>query len=218
MENEVRQCKETINQLIKTLSEKEAAAKDYENRLIVNERNHAFQLHQEADKQRLLKIQLEERSTMIAQLTSQLHRERQQQQQLQTRSRLGQILLPNKPVKISNSESTSIKHLPHRSSSLSQHASPDQDLALLIIKRRPPTPPQQLRPSSSKSIESIDEPSYTKRQRQLLDNHNEMIDSNKSHASRLPGKRTVILPPIPKKSTMPLKALPTAVFEQKGEA
>lgn len=215
LENEVRQCKETINHLSKSLSEKEAATKDYENRLIVNERNHAFQLHQEADKLRLLKIQLEERSTMIAQLTSQLHRERQQQQ-LQTRSRLGQIVLPNKPVKIPNSEST--KRLPNRSSSLSQHASPDQDLALLIIKRRPPTPPQQLRPSSSKSIESIDESSFTKRQRQLLDNHNEMIDSNKINASRLPAKRTVILPPIPKKSTMPLKALPTAVFEQKGEA
>lgn len=215
LENEVRQCKERILQLSELLAEKEALTKDYENRLIVNDRNHAFQLHQEADKQRQLKIQLEERSTTIAQLTSQLHREKQQQ--LQTRTRLGQILLPNKPVKIPSTEQTSTKRLSNRSSSLSHRASPDQDLAVLIVKRRPPTPPQQLRPLSSKSIESIDEQSFTKRQRQLLDHHPETIDSSKNTISRLPAKRSVILPPITKK-TMPLKALPTTVFEQKGEA
>lgn len=218
LENEVRQCKETIDNLTKVVEEKEILTKDYENRLIVNERNHAFQLRQESDKHRQLKIQLDERSSLIAQLTSQLHREKQLQQQFQTRSRLGQILLPNKPVKIPTTDETPTKQFSHRSSSLNHRASPNQDLTVLIVKRRPPTPPQQLRPSSSKSIESNDEQFFSKRQRQLMENHHETtVGSNKTFASRLPTKRSVILPPIGKK-TIPLKALSTAVFQQKGEA
>lgn len=213
LEKEVRQYKETIKNLTKLVEEKESMMKDYENRLLVTERNHAFQLRQETDKHRQLKIELDERSTLIAQLTSQLHREKQQ---CQTRSRLGQILLPNKPVKIPTTDATPISH---RSSSLNHRPSSNQDLAVLIVKRRPPTPPQQLRVSSAKSIEPNDEQFLTKRQRQLLDNHHEpTVDSNKTLvASRLPTKRTVILPPIGKQN-LPLKALSTAVFEQKGEA
>lgn len=224
LENEIQQCKETISSLTKTLEEKEALVKDYENRLIVNERNHALQLRLENDKQRQLKIELEQRSTLIAQLTSQLHREKQVQQQLQTRTRLGQIILPNKPVKVQSTDEpaaqqhlSSAKRSPHRSSSLSQRASPNQDLAVLIVKRRPPTPPQQLRPSSAKSIDSNDEQFYTRRQRQLLDNHVETIDSTKTAASRPSLKRSILLPPLATKA-MPLKALSSAVLEQKGEA
>jgi hypothetical protein len=219
LENEIHQYKETINNTNKILEEKEKLLNDFENRLIVNERKHAFELRLENDKQRQLKIELEQRSTLIAQLTNQLHREKQLQQQLQTRARLGQIILPNKPTKIKTPDESlpSATHLRNRSSSLSQRASPNQDLTVLVVKRRPPTPPQQLRPLSSNSIESNDEQLYTKRQRQLLDSHAETVDSNKITASRLPLKRSTILPPIGKK-TMPLKALGTTVFQQEGEA
>jgi hypothetical protein len=219
LENEIRQCKETINNTNKILEEKEKIINDFENRFIVNERRHALELRLENDKQRQLKIELEQRSTLIAQLTNQLHREKQIQQQLQTRSRLGQIILPDNPTKLKTTDesSTSVKHVPHRSSSLSQRASPNHDLTVLVVKRRPPTPPQQLRPLSSKSIESNDEQAYTKRQRQLLDSHAEMVDSNKVNVSRLPLKRSTLLPPIGNK-TMPLKALATTIFQQEGEA
>jgi len=105
---------------------------------------------------------------------------------------------------------------------LSNRASPNHDLAVLVVKRRPPTPPQQLRiPTppqqlrslSSTSIQSNDEQLYTKRQRQLLNNHTENTDSNKVTLSRQPLKRSTLLPPIGNK-TMPLKALTTTVFQQ----
>jgi len=219
LENEIHQYKETINNTNKILEEKEKLLNDFENRLIVNERKHAFELRLENDKQRQLKIELEQRSTLIAQLTNQLHREKQLQQQLQTRARLGQIILPNKPTKIKTPDESlpSAKHLSNRSSSLSNRASPNHDLTVLIVKRRPPTPPQQLRPLSSTSIQSNDEQLYTKRQRQLLNSHTENTDSNKVTLSRQPLKRSTLLPPIGNK-TMPLKALGTTVFQQEGEA
>jgi hypothetical protein len=225
LENELHQCKETINNLNKIIEEKEKSITDYENRLIVNERKHVLELRLENDKQRQLKIELEQRSTLIAQLTNQLHREKQIQQQLQTRTRLGQIILPNKPTKFPSTTDEpqqqqkhplSAKYLSNRSSSLSHRASPNRDLTVLLIKHRPPTPPQQLRPLSSKSIESNGEQSYTKRQRQLLDSHAETVDSNKIASTRPPPKRSALLPPIGKKS-IPMKALATTVFKQEGE-
>jgi hypothetical protein len=183
-----------------------------------------MELRLENDKQRQLKIELEQRSTLIAQLTNQLHHEKQIQQKLQTRARLGQIILPNKPTKFQSANELqqeqhlpSTKRLSNRSSSLSNRTSPDQDLTVLFVKRRPLTPPQQLRPLSSKSIESNDEQLYTKRQRQLLNIHTENVDPNKITLSRSPLKRSTLLPPIGNK-TMPLKALPTTVFQQQGEA
>jgi hypothetical protein len=223
LENEIHQCKETINNLNKNLEEKEKSINDYENRLIVNERKHALELRLENDKQRQLKIELEQRSTLIAQLTNQLHREKQIQQKLQTRARLGQIILPDKPIKFQSAlepqqqqHPLSAKRLPNRSTSLNNRASPNQDLTVLLVKRRPPTPPQQLRPLSSESIRSNDEQSYTKRQRQLLNSHAENVDSNKITSSRPSLKRSTLLPPIGNK-TMPLKALSTTVFQQEGE-
>jgi hypothetical protein len=223
LENEIHQCKETIKNLNKILEEKEKLINDYENRLIVNERKHASELRLENDKQRQLKIELEQRSTLIAQLTNQLHREKQVQQQLQNRVRLGQIILPNKPTKLPSTDEQqhhplSAKRLSNRSSSLSNRASPDPDLTkILLIKRRPPTPPQQLRPLSSKSNESNDEQSYTKRQRQLLSSHAENVDSNKTTSSRSSIKLSTVLPPIITRK-MPLKALATTTFQQEGEA
>ncbi|CAF4700114.1 unnamed protein product, partial [Rotaria magnacalcarata] len=81
--------KQTINDLNRIVEEKEKSINDYENRLIVNERKHTQELRLEIGKQRQLKIELEQRSTLIAQLTNQLYREKQlQQQQVQTRARL----------------------------------------------------------------------------------------------------------------------------------
>ncbi|CAF1041244.1 unnamed protein product [Rotaria sp. Silwood1] len=224
LENEIHQCKQTINDLNKVLEEKEKSINDYENRFIVNERKHGLELRLELDKQRQLKIELEQRSTLIAQLTNQLHREKQLQQQLQNRARLGQMILPNKPTKFQSASEvqqkqhlSSAKQLSNRSSSLSNRASPDQDLTKgLLIKRRPPTPPQQLRPLSSKSIESNDEQSYTKRQRQLLNTHAENIDSNKVTSFRPSIKLSTVLPPIVNRK-VPLKALPTTTVQQEGE-
>ncbi|CAF1550126.1 unnamed protein product [Rotaria magnacalcarata] len=225
LENEIHQCKQTINDLNRIVEEKEKSINDYENRLIVNERKHTQELRLEIDKQRQLKIELEQRSTLIAQLTNQLYREKQlQQQQVQTRARLAQAILPNKPPKFSSTSETqqklhtlSTKHLSNRSSSLSNRASPDPDLTkALLIKRRPHTPPQQLRPLSSKSIESNDEQLYSKRQRQLLNSHTENIDSNKIASFRPSIKLSAVLPPIVTRK-MPLKAMATTAFQQEGE-
>jgi hypothetical protein len=184
--------------------------------VIVNERKHAVELRLQQDKQRQMKIELEQRSTLIAQLTNQLLREKQLQQQVQNRVRLGQIILPDKPSKLkSTNESSSTK----RSSSLNHRASPNQELSkVLFIGRRPPTPPQQLRPLSSKSIESNDEQLYTKRQRQLLSSssHADNVDMNKVSQSRPPVKLTTVLPPIISRK-MPMKALTTTKFQQEGE-
>ncbi|CAM4775030.1 unnamed protein product [Rotaria magnacalcarata] len=225
LENEIHQCKQTINDLNRIVEEKEKSINDYENRLIVNERKHTQELRLEIGKQRQLKIELEQRSTLIAQLTNQLYREKQlQQQQVQTRARLAQAILPNKPPKFSSTSETqqklhtlSTKHLSNRSSSLSNRASPDPDLTkALLIKRRPHTPPQQLRPLSSKSIESNDEQLYSKRQRQLLNSHTENIDSNKIASFRPSIKLSAVLPPIVTRK-MPLKAMATTAFQQEGE-
>jgi len=95
LENELVQCKDKIKTLTEILEEKEKFIKDYENRLIVNDRKHALELHTQYNKQRELKIELEKRSTLIAQLTNQIHREKQHQQNVSNRIRLGQIILPN---------------------------------------------------------------------------------------------------------------------------
>ncbi|CAF1486689.1 unnamed protein product [Adineta steineri] len=232
LENEIRQHKETMKNLNKILEEKEKSIKDYENRLVVSERKHALDLHAENNKQRQLKTELEQRSTIIAQLTNQLHQQKQAQQQLQTRTRLGKIILPNKPPKIQSIDipssqqqqqeqqqhSLSNKNVLNRSSSLNTRVNSDQDLTKVsFAKRRPPTPPQQLRPLSSKSIEFDDEQNYTKRQRQLLNSHAENVDTNKVPTSRPSVKLQTILPPIINRN-MPLKALPTTTVQQEGEA
>ena len=220
MEKELEQCKETISNLEKLLEEKERLIHDYENRLIVNERKHALELRTETDKQRQLKAELEQRSTLIAQLTHQLHREKQQSQ---TRIRLGQILLPDKPKKLKNADESpksqsSEKRLINRSSSLSNRTSPDHDFTkVLLVGRRPPTPPQQLRPLSSKATDPLDEHAFSKRQRQLLHSHAEHPESSPIIPPRAPMKLATILPPIVNRK-MPLKPLTTTTkFQQEGE-
>ncbi|UJR23694.1 hypothetical protein I4U23_026676 [Adineta vaga] len=229
LENEIHECKETVKNLTRLLEEKERSINDYKNRLLVSERNHTLDLRLENDKQRELKIELEKRSTLIAQLTNQLHQEKQHQQQLQTRTRLGKMILPNKPGKLQTIDVIkrpqhqppllSNKHISNRSSSLDHRDSPETDSTkVLFVKRRPPTPPQQLRPFSSKSVEFEEEQLFTKRQRQLLNNnHVENLETNRRSPSRSAIKLQTILPPIVNRN-MPLKALTTTSFHQEGEA
>jgi hypothetical protein len=221
LENELEQCKAKIKSLNKILEEKEKLINDYENRLIVNDRKHALELNTQYNKQRELKIELEQRSTLIAQLTHQLHREKQHQQNSCNRIRLGQIILPNKPTRYKNNDEQQLlpnRRLSNRSSSLSNRISTDQELTkVLFIGRRPPTPPQQLQLLSPKSIESNDEQLYTKRQRQLLNNHIGNVDLNKSASSPTANKLSTVLPPIINRK-MPLKALTTTTLQRESEA
>lgn len=225
MENELDRCKDKIKVLNKILEEKERLVNDYENRLIVNDRKHALELHTQYNKQRELKIELEQRATLIAQLTHQIHREKQHQQNVCNRIRLGQIILPNKPTKFKNNDEqqqqlSSNRRLSNRSSSLNNRIiSSDQELGkVLFIGRRPPTPPQQLQPLSPKTIESNDEQQlYTKRQRQLLNNHTGNVDLNNVTTFRSTNKLSTILPPLINRK-MPLKALATTTLQGEGEA
>jgi hypothetical protein len=229
LENELHQCKDKIKTLNKILEDKEKLVNDYENRLIVNDRKHALALHTQYDKHRELKIELEQRSSLIAQLTNQLHREKQHQQNICNRIRLGQIILPNKPTKLKNNDEpqqqqqqqqylSSVRRFSNRSSSLTNHTNTDQELTkVLFIGRRPPTPPQQLEPLSPKSIESNDEQLYTKRQRHLLNKHTGSIDLNKVTSTRPTIKLSTVLPPIVNRK-MPLKAFATTTLQREGEA
>ncbi|CAF2365765.1 unnamed protein product [Rotaria sp. Silwood2] len=225
LENELYQYKDKINDLNKSLEEKEKRLKDYENRLIVNDRKHALELHTQYDKQRELKIELEERSILTAQLTNQLHQEKQHQQNVRNRIHLGQIILPNKSNKLKYTGEQqqqqqllpSGRHISKRSSSLSNQTSSDQELTKVLFVGRPPTPPQQLQLLSSKSIESYNEQLYTKRQRQLLNNNTEKTNLNKVTSSRPTIKLSTVLPPIISRK-MPLKALATITLQREGEA
>ncbi|CAF0732037.1 unnamed protein product [Rotaria sp. Silwood1] len=225
LENELYQYKDKVRDINKRLEEKDKLLKDYDNRLIVNERKHALELHKQYDKQRELKIELEERSTLIAQLTNKLHQEKQHQKKVRNRIHLGQIILPNKPTKLTYNDEqqqqqllSTGRHISKRSSSLSNQISSDQELTkVLFIGRLPPTPQQQLQLISSKSIESHNEQLYTKRQRQLLNNNTENTDLNKITSSRPAIKLSTALPPIVSRK-MPLKALPTTTLQREGEA
>ncbi|CAF0793298.1 unnamed protein product [Rotaria sordida] len=224
LENELYQYKDKIKDLNENLEEKEKLLKDYENRLIVNDRKHALELHKQYDKQRELKIELEHRSILIAELTNQLHREKQHQQNVRNRIQLGQILLPNKPTKLKYNDEQqqrqllpSNRHISKRSSSPSNQSSTDQELTKVLFIGRRPTPPQQLQLISSKNIESHNEQLYTKRQRQLLNSHTENMDLNKITSSRPTNKLSTVLPPIVSKK-MPLKAFATITLQREGDA
>ncbi|CAF1294529.1 unnamed protein product [Adineta ricciae] len=225
LEREIHECKETVKHLNTLLEEKEKVIQDYKSRLLVSERNHTLDLRLETDKQRELKIELEKRSTLIAQLTNQLHREKQHQQQLQTRTRLGKVILPNKPAKLQHIDIShpiqrppSIKHVSNRSSSLHRdHTSPETDSTkLLFVNRRAPTPPQQLRPISAKSVEFEKEQIFTNRQRQLLNDCAENTEAYRRSPTKSAIKLQPILPPIMNRNS-PLKTLATTPFQQEGE-
>lgn len=232
LEEEIRQSKETVQHLHKLLEEKEKTIHDYKSRLMVSERNHALDLRLETDKHRQLKIELDQRSTLIAQLTNQLHREKQHHQQLQTRTRLGKIILPNKPAKLPTNDGAqqpqeqrqvrppSIKHVSNRSSSLNNRPAPEPVLhPVLMVKRRPPTPPQQLRPLSSKSMEFDEEQAFTRRHRQHLESPVETVEISRASPSpsRSAIKLQTVLPPIVHRNS-PLKALAATPFHREGEA
>ncbi|CAF0769699.1 unnamed protein product [Didymodactylos carnosus] len=152
LENEILKYKKEVEILKKILNEKETKINSYETKLILNDRQHANDIRLQREKYRLLKADLEKRATIIAELTTQLHRERQ----LQTK-RLGQILLPNKPILIRSnnqqqeSQDISIKNdiettiskrrLSARSSSLTNRTT-DSSSKVLFPLKRPPTPPQ----------------------------------------------------------------------------
>ena len=209
-----------IEHLNETLKDKDRLLNEYENRLIVNERQHALDLRSVDDKHRQLKIELDQRSTHIAQLTNQLHREKQVQQQLQSRLRVSQIILPNKPspLKGTTDEGKHQKQLTfNRRLSSSHRSNSEQELkAALQPIRRPPTPPQQLRPSSSRSIDLTDEPVFTKRQLQLLDGHQQNHDSTAVLRPQSSIRLNPLLPPLVSRK-MPLKSFPMTAFPQQGE-
>jgi hypothetical protein len=223
LKNELERCKDKVKTLNKILEEKEKLIHDYENRLIVNNRKHALELHTQYDKQRELKIELEHRATIIAQLTHQIHREKQHQQNVCNRIRLGHIILPNKPTKFKTNDEQQQqfsfnRRLSNRSSSLSNRIHSDQELTkVLFIGRRPPTPPQQLQPLSPKTIELNDEQFYTKRQHQLLNNHTGRIDLDNVTSLRSTNKLSTVLPPIINRK-MPMKVLATTTLQSEGEA
>ena len=218
---ELTQCKEIIEHLNVTLKDKDRLLNEYENRLIVNDRQHALDLRCVDDKQRQLKIELDQRSTHIAQLTNQLHREKQHQQHLQSRLRVGQIILPNKPSPLRGGTTDEGQHHKQLTSdrrlSSSHRTNAEQELkATLQPIRRPPTPPQQLRPSSSRSIDLNDEPVFTKRQLQLLDDHQQNHDSTPVLRAQSSIRLSPLLPPIASRK-MPLKSFPMVAFPQQGE-
>lgn len=187
LENELTKCRETIRNLNEILDEKQKSIVEYENLLIVNERKHAADLRIENEKQRQLKSDLEQRSTLIAQLTNQLYREKQKQTSPVRSAPQGQMILPDRPKKIINPSEESKERLSNRSSSLnSQTSSIEQNLnQVFVVGRRPPTPPQQLRPISSK-----DKTNFTKRQLQLLNTNSD------DNATRPSMKLSPVLPPI----------------------
>ena len=192
----MKKCKETISNLTKLLEEKEKEILNYESQLIINERKYKLDLQSANEKQRKLKEELEQRSTLIAQLTNQLYRERQQSS---VRQRASQNILPDKPKILKPSEETNVLiSCEKRSSSLNRRRSSEDDsMKTLLAARRPPTPPQQLRPISSRTNLTNDEQQFSKRQRQLLNNHLDKNDSNTTLVSTRPSiKLTTVLPPI----------------------
>jgi hypothetical protein len=199
-----------ICQLNRIVDKRESAFHDYENRLMVTERKHMLELRLESDKQRQLKIELEQRATVIAPLTSQLHCQRQQSK---SRISRGQMILPDKPNawicpdKLKQDVAEDQQHV-NRSSSSSKRTTTEQESSrVMFIGRRPPTPPQQLRPLSSKTNESNDEQIFTKRQLQLLNNHSEKKGSSQMSSLRTTMKlSSPILPPIIHRK-MPLPSL-----------
>ena len=221
LENEVDQCKDKIETLNKLLEEKDRLISDYENRLLLNDRKHSLDLHIQHDKQQELKIELEQRAILIAQLTQQIHRDKQQQQQSVRNSvRLGQIILPNKPSKSKQTDDQQLpspRRISNRSTSLSNRIHCNQELTeILFIGRRPPTPPQQLQPLYAKPLEANEEQIQGKRQRQLWNSHHHHVDMNNVTSLRSTKKLSTILPPIVNKR-LPLKVLPTTTLQDEGQ-
>lgn len=197
--------------LKRLVEEKEQLRHEYETRLLTNDRQHALQLHSHYHQQRELRHELEHRAVLIAQLTTRLHREKQHQQNLHTRVRLGQMILSDKTMKfkVPHEELPSKSHsrFHGRSSSVASRTSLSHESSkVLFIGRRPPTPPQQLRSPSSKSIESIDEQLHAARSRTLFNGPTEIGNAKKVASSR----RETKLPPIIYRK-MPVRSLVTTV-------
>ncbi len=74
-----------------------------------------------------------------------------------------------------------------------------------------------MQPLSPRSIESSEEQLYTKRQRQLLNNHTRHVDLNKVTPLRPANKMSTVLPPIINRK-VPLKAFATTTLQREGEA
>ena len=164
---------------------------------MINDRQHALQLNAQYQQKRALRHELEQRSLLIAQLTTRLHREKQQQQNLHTRVRLGQMILSDKSLKFKAPQeeltSKSQTRFYGRSLSVASRTSLSHESSkVLFIGRRPPTPPQQLRPPSSKSIESTDEHLQAHRSRPVFSDSTENSNAKKMASSR----RETKLPPI----------------------
>lgn len=195
-------------------------AKDFSKRLVAAERKHALKLHAEYDKQKELKKELKQRSILITQLTSQLQREKQHQLDLSNRIHLGQIILPNKPRRLKNSDgqqqnAPTSRYLTKPSSLISnQHSSYEELSKVLFIGRRPLTPPKQS--GLCKNIEANHEHIHKKCQRSLLNSHSENAASNEVTSLQETFKVSTVLPPIVNRK-LPLKALATVAIQREAE-
>lgn len=228
-ENELRQSKETITALKQQIEDKENLLKDYEKRLSVLNQQYALELHAQNSKQRELQKELDQRAITIAKLTDQLQREKEHQQAITKRTALGQAILPDKPTKLkchdesprpqqqqqqqSQRNPQPHRSLSNRSSSLNIRDPREQEtVEVLLLRRRPPTPPQQLRSPSMISVASNNDLLNTSRQRQPLTTPLGHANAQNPNPSRLETK----LPPIAIRK-MPLRASPGSFIQQKTD-
>lgn len=199
-EKELRQLKTTISTLEKTIQNEDEIFRSFDKKIGEMNEKHALELHMQTVKQRELEKELDQRGFMITKLTDQLQREKEQRRKLNRVPIIGQMILPDKPLKM-KSKDESIRrptqlhrNSSNRSSSLNiRDNRDDETIELLLLRRRPPTPPQQLRSPSILSSTSNHQSISTPRQ-------------------RLETK----LPPIAIRK-MPLKASPGSLVQQNAE-
>ena len=196
----------------KLIEEKEQLRDDYEKRLATKDHQHGLELHVQYTKQRELQKELDQRAITIAKLTDQLQREKEHQQTIAKRTSLGQMILPDKPMKIKSNDESPRPQQRHsqynRSTSLNIRDNREQEsIEVLLLRRRPPTPPQQLRSHSIIGVASNQDPLYTSRHRHLGQTNSKNIVS-----PRLETK----LPPIAIRK-VPLRASPGSFIQQNTE-
>ena len=199
-EKELHQLKSAILTLEKTIQNEDELVRSFDKKLAEMNEKHALELLMQTTKQRELQKELDQRGFMITKLTDQLQREKEQRPTINRVPIIGQMILPDKPLKM-KSKDESIRRptqlhrtISNRSSSLNiRDNRVDETIEVLLLRRRPPTPPQQLRSPSILSSTSNHQSILTPRQ-------------------RLETK----LPPIAIRK-MPLKASPGSLVQQNTE-
>ena len=143
--------------MIKMLDEKNRLLNAYDHYLSVNDEQYASERHEHPYTSRDLDMELNKRSSLAAQFTRQLRREKQHQKILYNCIRFGRIASPSEPIAANNTADDREQQkqirlgrcISIRSSSLSNRASSTQACPkVLFIGRRPPTPPQRLQSPS----------------------------------------------------------------------